>query len=164
MGSNRVILSLGSSSDDRLKNLKQARDFISGLSLTPVQYSSIWQSEPVGPAKNEFYNAIVSGTFELSPDQLLTTIKIFEEESGRDMSAVRWSDRVIDIDIIDFGRRLYISEDLEIPHRSFRDRLFVLKPLQELFPNFICPTSGDHIDNLIFKAPPLQLSKKSVKW
>lgn len=164
MSSNRVILSLGSSSDDRLNNLKQARKFISGLSLTPVLYSSIWQSEPVGPAKNEFYNAIVSGTCTLSPEQLLDAIKVFEEASGRDLSAARWSDRIIDIDIIDFGGRLHISGDLEIPHRSYTDRLFVLKPLQELYPNFICPTSGDHIDNLIFKAPPLQLSKKSVKW
>lgn len=164
MSSFQVILAIGSSSDDRLKNLKLARSFISGLSLTPVRHSSIWQSEPVGPAKNEFYNAIVTCTYDRSPEHLLDVIKNYEEDSGRDLGAPRWSDRIIDIDIIDFGGKLHISSELEIPHQSYRDRLFVLHPLKELFPNYVCPTTGEHIDNLIFKAPPLQLSKKSVKW
>lgn len=161
---NKVILALGSSSGNKLSNLSLAKIFLESLTTVELKFSSIWETEPIGIANNQFYNAtIILGT-ELSPGQLLQKIKHYEASAGRDMSAPRWSDRVIDIDIIDFNKHIFVSESLEIPHKEYKYRRFVLCPLQELSPEWTDPISGCHIDELIFKAPPIQLSKMSVKW
>jgi 2-amino-4-hydroxy-6-hydroxymethyldihydropteridine diphosphokinase len=161
---NKVILALGTSSGNKLANLSLAKEFLRSLSTKEFTFSSIWETEPVGLAENLFYNAVLLMETDLSPDQLLQNIKQYEASAGRDLSAPRWSDRIIDIDIIDFNKLMHVSENLEIPHREYLNRRFVLCPLQELFPEWTDPLSGCHIDELIFKAPPIQLSKMSVKW
>lgn len=161
---NKVILALGSSSGNKLSNLSLAKAFLSSLATKDLKSSSIWETEPIGIAKNQFYNAVILLVTELSPGQLLQKIKRYEASAGRDLSAPRWSDRVIDIDIIDFNKYMFVSESLETPHKEYKNRRFVLCPLQELSPEWTDPISGCHIDELIFKAPPIQLSKMSVKW
>jgi 2-amino-4-hydroxy-6-hydroxymethyldihydropteridine diphosphokinase len=161
---NKVILALGSSTGKKLKNLSLAKDFLFELSEGGFRNSSIWETEPVGLAMNTFYNAVIELHSDLSPDELLTRIKEYEELAGRDLTAPRWSDRIIDIDIIDFNGQIHVSANLEIPHPEYKNRRFVLNPLSELYPNWTDALTGCHIDELIFKAPPIQLSKMSVKW
>ncbi len=160
----RVILALGSSLGDKIKFLSDARDFLACLSTKEIRFSSIWETEPVGIAQNQFFNAVVEISFEGTPDELLKLIKKFELDAGRDQNSVRWADRPIDIDIIDFGNRYYLDADLEIPHPRYKERLFVLSPLQDLEPFWIDPISGDHIDEMIKKAPLIRLSKITAKW
>ncbi|HAC14398.1 MAG TPA: 2-amino-4-hydroxy-6-hydroxymethyldihydropteridine diphosphokinase [Bacteroidetes bacterium] len=161
---NHIVLALGTSLGDRKKNLIDASKFIESITQPILLKSSIWETDPVGAAKNIFFNSVVSASYSGTADELITSIKDFELEYGRDMSAPKWSDRLIDIDIITFGQKYSIGSNLEIPHPQYKNRLFVLKPLQEIFPNWMDPLSGDHIDELIFKAAPLHLSKKSLKW
>ena len=161
---NKVILALGSSSGEKLSNLSLAKEFIISLSTGEVRCSSIWETEPIGLAENLFFNAVMAIDTDILPDDLLQSIKQYEESVGRDLTAPRWSDRIIDIDIIDYDHHMYVSADLDIPHPSYKNRRFVLNPMQEIFPEWTDPISGCHIDELIFKAPPIQLSKMSVKW
>lgn len=159
-----IVLALGTSIGDKRKNLTAALEHVESVSKSPVTKSSIWETDPVGVAKHTFFNAVVFATYDGSADQLLSSVKDFEQEYGRDMEAPRWSDRLIDIDIISFGNQYTLTPKLEIPHPEYKNRLFVLKPLQEISPNWIDPVSGEHIDDLIFKAAPLHLSKKFAKW
>lgn len=161
---NTVVLGVGSSLGDRFSNLEQARTFLRSLSLSDVLYSSVWESEPVGPAENTFLNCVIAIEYDGTPHELLEQLKKFEVEAGRDLSATRWSDRVIDIDIIDFGHRLYIDCDLEIPHTNYMNRRFVLIPLREIYPEWTDPCNGCHIDDMIAKTAPIRLSNVSSKW
>jgi 2-amino-4-hydroxy-6-hydroxymethyldihydropteridine diphosphokinase len=160
-----VIIALGSSSADTYANLLAAAEFLQKLTCDGILLrSSIWESEPVGPSNNRYLNAVVAGCIPLEPEVLLARLKAFEEESGRDLDAPRWSDRVIDLDIIDTDGRIFIGPDLEIPHYARQQRLFVLKPLQEILPGWTDPETGDPIDNLIEKAPAMSLFKTGLKW
>jgi 2-amino-4-hydroxy-6-hydroxymethyldihydropteridine diphosphokinase len=160
----RVFLAIGSSMGNKTLMLSDARDFLSELSASEIRCSSIWETEPVGIAKNQFYNAVVQISYDGTPAELLKRIKNFEKDAGRDQDTPRWTDRPIDIDIIDFGGSYYLDSDLEVPHPRYSERLFVLSPLQDLEPFWMDPLSGDHIEDMIKKAPPIRLSKITAKW
>lgn len=160
----RVILALGSSMGNKTLHLTNAKDFLAELSSSSIRYSSIWETEPVGIAQNQFYNAVVEIYYNGSPNELLKQIKEYEVGAGRDQNSARWTDRPIDIDIIDFGGSFYLDADLEVPHPRYKERLFVLSPLQDLEPFWMDSTSGDHIDEMIKRAQPIRLSKITSKW
>jgi 2-amino-4-hydroxy-6-hydroxymethyldihydropteridine diphosphokinase len=160
----KTIIALGSSSGDKHIQLRKALNFLETLTEGDITTSSIWETDPVGPAENTFLNAVVRLETSLSPGALLRSLKKYEESAGRDLSAPKWSDRVIDLDIIAYGTHVCLESDLEIPHPMYRERLFVLEPLLEIQPAWTDPENGDSIDDIIRRAPALQLSKTSLKW
>ncbi len=160
----RVVLALGSSMGNKLKRLSEARDFLTGLSSSDIRCSSIWETEPVGIAQNQFYNTVVQIHYDGAQADLLKLIKQHELHAGRDQHSPRWADRPIDIDIIDFGGTFYLDADLEIPHPAYKNRLFVLYPLQDLEPSWMDSVTGDHIEDMIKIAPRMRLSKIKAKW
>ena len=54
----------------------------------------------------------------------------------------RWQPRVLDLDLLDFKGRVCESEPLTLPHPEMHRRAFVLRPLQELAPQWRHPVSG----------------------
>ena len=159
-----IVIALGTSLADKAANLRDAASFLESISDEPLIRSSIWETEPVGPSENLFYNAVVALRSDLTPSALLALLKDYEEQAGRDLSAERWSDRIIDLDIIGYNGQLYMDADLEIPHPRYNNRLFVLEPLREIDPDWTDPETCDGIDDLILRAAPLSLSKSTVKW
>ncbi|KPP99150.1 MAG: 2-amino-4-hydroxy-6-hydroxymethyldihydropteridine diphosphokinase FolK [Bacteroidetes bacterium HLUCCA01] len=159
-----IFIALGTSLDDKAANLREAASFLRTVSAGEPKFSSIWETAPVGPSSNTFLNAVAALESPLEPSALLRSVKEYEEQAGRNLSAARWSDRIIDLDIIGYHGRVYLDADLEIPHPRYRERLFVLCPLREVAPGWTDPENGDHIDTLIRNAAPLQLSKSRIKW
>ena len=51
----------------------------------------------------------------------------------------RWGPRVIDIDILFYGKQIIKSKKLIIPHKEIVNRAFVLIPMNEIAPGFIHP-------------------------
>ena len=135
-----AYLSLGSSVGDRQKYLDTAVEKLSacrGISVKRV--SDYIQTEPYGGvAKNKFLNCAVEIETLLTPRQLLKTINAIENECGR-VRKERWGDRTLDIDIVFFGKHIISDDDLIIPHPEYHNRDFVLTPLKQIAPDFICP-------------------------
>ncbi len=80
---------------------------------------------------------------DLDPECLLAVLLEIERLTGgvashRD-SAGRYADRPIDIDLIDYGRMVYMSRRLTLPHPLAADRPFVMGPLLELEPDYRSP-------------------------
>ena len=69
-----VIIAAGSNLGDRHGYLRKAGEFLSLLSKTPVRKSSIWESEPVGPALYTFLNCVGMIETELPVAGLLTPV------------------------------------------------------------------------------------------
>jgi len=109
-----------------------------------MRISSLYETDPVEVLDQpRFLNAVVSGFFKGSAEELLERIHAIEESEGRDRSRERRKgQRPLDIDILLYGDLIIGSGHLTIPHEAMRERLFVLVPLLELSPNLREPGTG----------------------
>ena len=112
---NSIYLSLGSNIGDRADNLTKAIVKLS-KKMKIVKSSSIYETEPLlFENQNSFLNMILEVDYKGSPDQLLESIKIIENDMGRE-STFRYGPRLIDIDIIFFNNYEVNQDNLTIPH------------------------------------------------
>ncbi len=150
-----AYIGLGTNIGDRLENIKAAIRFLNKTDGTQVlNISSIYESEPMyKPDQNPFYNAIVEIKTELDPVLLLQELKKIEEIMGRNFNAPRNSPRIIDLDIEYFNDLIMETDSLKIPHPAIYERLFVLKPMNELDPNFKCNKTGKTVRHLLAECP-----------
>lgn len=144
-----AYLSLGSSEGDRKAYFDKALkllDETQGIKVKKV--SSYIETEPYGGvAENKFLNCAAEIETLLTPEQLLCEIHRIESLCGRERK-LRWGDRTLDIDIIFFGKKTVLTDELCIPHREYSKRDFVLKPLKEIAPDFVCPVLSKKVKEL----------------
>ena len=111
----QVFLALGTNLGQRKANLQRAIDAL-GEVLTIEAVSPIYETEPWGFTEQpDFLNACLLGLTNLSPHELLATCKSIERGLGRQAGS-KWGPRVIDIDMISFGR-LVASENEPVGSR-----------------------------------------------
>ena len=128
-----VYLSLGGNIGDSNKVLKNTLLEISNSShLTLVNSSSFYKTTPVSHIKQpDFINCTCHIKTSLSPYKLHEILHKIEVKMGKKPKCKN-SPRVIDIDIIFFGNKKIISKELTVPHKEWKNRLFVLKPLSDI--------------------------------
>jgi 2-amino-4-hydroxy-6-hydroxymethyldihydropteridine diphosphokinase len=68
---------------------------------------------------------------------------------GRRPKKILNEPRVIDLDLIAFGRQVIGSPQLILPHPRALMRRFVLQPLSELSPNAILPGQNSSVAELL---------------
>ena len=132
---NKIILSLGSNIGDKKSNLETAINQINKFSAIK-KISSIYESEPILlKDQDNFYNLVLEIDYKKSVIELLQSTKDVERRMGR-KKTVKYGPRIIDIDIVFFNNQIVNSKDLVIPHYDWSNRVFVVKPLSELFKEF----------------------------
>jgi 2-amino-4-hydroxy-6-hydroxymethyldihydropteridine diphosphokinase len=104
--------------------------------------SSFWRSEawpdPTAPA---YLNAVAIVETALKPEALLEALHALEARLGRRRGALN-APRVLDLDLIAYGRRVGVLGDLVLPHPRAAERRFVMGPLAEIAPDWRHPVSG----------------------
>jgi 2-amino-4-hydroxy-6-hydroxymethyldihydropteridine diphosphokinase len=138
-----AFLSLGSNLGKREQNLGRAVEAL-GSVLRELCCSSIYETRPLYVLDQpNFLNLVVMGQCLLSPTVLLQRVLSIEIQMGRDRAKhVPKGPRVIDIDILLFGRRIIREKELSVPHPHMKERQFVLIPLLELRPDLEDPETG----------------------
>jgi 2-amino-4-hydroxy-6-hydroxymethyldihydropteridine diphosphokinase len=106
-----------------------------------VMTSPLVSTAPLGPARRRFVNAAALVESGDSPPGLLARLKAIEATFGR-RRGQRWTDRVIDLDIVLWSGGAWASDGLTIPHPEFRRRDFVLKPLVMIVPDWRDPVTA----------------------
>lgn len=145
----QVILGLGSNLGDRILFLSQAIKKL-GKFLTNIQASSIYESKALlskdaSPEYDiDYLNLVIYADCSLEPQQLLEHIKQIEQSVGRKERKDIWAPREIDIDILFYGNKKISSENLVIPHTQILNRNFVVIPIAEILPNYICTIEGKY--------------------
>jgi 2-amino-4-hydroxy-6-hydroxymethyldihydropteridine diphosphokinase len=154
----KTVLSIGSNLGDRLNNLKQVRDRICSLpNIKLLSQSSVYESDPVEVIDEYgnmlFLNAILIVDCDNNPEKLLKCFKNIEKEMGRTKSGELNEPRPADIDIIFMEKNQVNTPTLTIPHPRWSERLFVVRPLAELLPDFTAPGESRTIREVLLSLP-----------
>lgn len=122
-----------------------------------IAMGPILTTAPLGPSLRRYANSALLIESALPPLAMLRALKSIEGDLGRRRHR-RWGARSIDIDIILWSGGRWSSRTLQIPHRAFRTRDFVLSPLCAIAPAWTDPHSGRSVRHLharLRKAAPL---------
>ena len=144
-----TYLSLGSNLGGRETNVLLALRLIEADGAGVVRArSGLYETAPVGVDNQRFFiNAVAEIRPLHYPLDLLKRLKTIEKKLGRTGGHNR--PREIDIDVVSFGSRILNTTDLTLPHPRYAERAFVLIPLREIAPDFVCPASGRTIGDMI---------------
>jgi 2-amino-4-hydroxy-6-hydroxymethyldihydropteridine diphosphokinase len=149
-----VYLGLGSNIGNREEHLRRAVEQLEGPDLRIVGLSPVYETEPVEYTQQPwFVNQVAQAETELFPMQLLARLGRVERALGR-VRGIPKGPRVIDIDILFFGRAVVRTAKLEIPHPRIAERRFVLVPLADLAPDLRHPGTRKTIREMLEAAPP----------
>jgi 2-amino-4-hydroxy-6-hydroxymethyldihydropteridine diphosphokinase len=143
----RAFLSLGSNIGNRLQQLQNATLSI-GEFAELIRVSSVYETAPVGPIRqNDFLNIVLEIQTSLTPQDLMIHLMHVEENLGRRRN-IKWGPRSIDIDILFYDRLILNASGLVIPHARYAERRFVLEPLCEIAPDWICPVRNKTVKEI----------------
>ncbi|WP_374551771.1 2-amino-4-hydroxy-6-hydroxymethyldihydropteridine diphosphokinase [Flavobacterium sp.] len=129
----QIILSLGSNQGNRLENIERCITLIHQKIATVIRVSKLYETPSWGFESEPFYNAALVAHSYKSADEILNEILQLEVELGRVRSGNNgYEQRIIDIDLISFDEQIIVTEKLKVPHPEMQNRLFVLKPMNDL--------------------------------
>lgn len=134
----RVWLGLGGNIGDVRGSLSSSlRSLDDHQKIEVFCVSSLYRTPPWGLEEQPwFLNCCAEVRTSLSPRDLLTVCRAFEDVGERDRS-VRWGPRTIDIDILVYEGEECSGSDLTLPHPGMFARAFVLVPLSEIAADII---------------------------
>lgn len=110
--------------------------------------SSLYQTAPIEATGNDYINAVVEISTQLTAQQLLQQCQVAEAAAGRQRS-YRNAPRTLDIDILRYGNQYINQLNLTIPHPRMYQRAFVLVPLAEIAPHMVTQAQLDSVRHQI---------------
>jgi len=145
-----AYLGLGSNLGNKKKNLFNAVQCLKQIPQVSVKkVSRFYCTKPMYMVNQpDFLNAVVKIKTAVEPEDLLVAVKTIEKTLGR-RSRIRYGPRIVDIDVLLYGRKCMKTAWLTIPHKRMHERPFVLKPLRDIAPNAIHPVLKKRIRNLL---------------
>ena len=148
---NKAVLLIGGNINNRLDYLIQCMELIKSKIGSIKMSSQIYETAAWGVTdQNDFLNQAIIVDTNLSPQNLLVICLEIEKELGRERK-VRWGERTVDVDIIFYNQLIIETDHLIIPHPRYHQRNFVLNPLNEIIPDFICPSLKKSISEIFEK-------------
>jgi 2-amino-4-hydroxy-6-hydroxymethyldihydropteridine diphosphokinase len=146
----KVYFVIGGNLGNRENFLERTKSLISERIGLILRTSAVYESEPWGfDHESNFLNQVLIVDSQLSPAAILLEVSFIEGVLGRERQNNGYNARTIDIDILFFDQQIMLSPSLVIPHRFLHKRLFVLKPLAEIAPDFIHPLFSLTIHELL---------------
>ena len=147
----RIFLGIGSNISDRYQNLKKGIYLLNEHPhIWVINQSHVYKSPAMyNIAQKDFFNMVIEIETNLNPLQLLNEVKKIEKISGRNSNNKKNMPRALDVDILAMGHLLIRSKLLEIPHTKIAERKFVLKPWNDIAPDFLVPKIEKNISELL---------------
>lgn len=139
-----AYIGVGSNVDNPSAQVLRAIAKLGELAATRlVRVSSLYGSRPFGPiAQPDFVNAVAGVLTQLASRALLAELQELEMRLGRPLHHEKWGPRVIDLDLLVYGRERCSAPDLVLPHPGIGERNFVLRPLGDVAPDLNVPGIG----------------------
>ena len=111
-----------------------------------IAASRNYLTAPVGTSEPQpdYINAVAALRTALAPGAMLRHLRTIEHRQGRRRQGGerRNAARVLDLDLLLFGRRRLALARLTVPHPRMHERAFVLRPLLDIAPAVTIPGRG----------------------
>ena len=104
-----------------------------------VSLSPAYASTSVGFDGDDFINLVARVETDVPPLDLRQYLRDLEDRYGRKRDVPKFSDRVLDIDILLYDDLVLLSPMLELPRAEILKFSHVLKPLADLDPDLVHP-------------------------
>jgi deoxyguanosine kinase len=144
-----TYIGFGSNLGEREKTILNAVKMLGeteGIEI--VRVSEIIETSPLGKMKQpEYLNAVAEIQTSLSAESLHKRLIDIETALGREKKE-KWTSRIIDLDLILFGREILNNPNLTIPHPQMHLRSFVLEGMCELNPELVHPVINESMGEL----------------
>ena len=139
-----AYIGIGSNLQDPHAQVLAARARLAGLPQTRLVLASpLYASRPLGSVvQPDFVNAVAGILTRLDAATLLGELRGIETALGRPAQRQRWGPRVIDLDLLSYGRERRPDGALVLPHPGIVERNFVLYPLADIAPDLDLPGLG----------------------
>jgi 2-amino-4-hydroxy-6-hydroxymethyldihydropteridine diphosphokinase len=155
-----VYLALGSNLGDREANLRRAIQLLEHSAIIITQLSSIYETEPVDYLDQPwFLNAVLEAQTDLSPAELLATLRRIELQMGN-QKPIPKGPRLMDLDMLLYGDAVIDTPTLQVPHPRMLQRNFVLVPLSEIAPHLRHPTWPSSASDFLAHSPDTSQVRK----
>lgn len=146
----KVFIGVGSNLGDRASYFELAKkELLRAVEPTKLRCSPVYETEPVAAEGGPFLNAVWSFETDLSPSELLIKIQGIEAQANRQRNSPNQA-RTLDLDILFYEDQVIRMPGLTVPHPRLHERVFVLKPMAELAPDFKHPILKRTIKELLF--------------
>jgi len=136
----KVFLGVGANLGDPMATILQAWKLVRALSkVSDLQSSHYYLTTPVSSIPQpDYINSVWSLSTDYSLCDLLKELQNVEKSLGK---VIKHKDapRTIDLDILLYGREEMTTEELQVPHPSWKERPFVLVPLSDLTEKVFLP-------------------------
>jgi len=153
---NPALIALGSNLGNRAANLRAAFEALAELPGTQLLAAALpIETDPVGPpGQGPYLNAAALIQTTLTPHALLRAMLGIELAAGRDRSTTeRWGPRTLDLDLILYADAIIHEPGLIVPHPLMHERPFVLRPAAAIAPDWVHPTLGHTLQQLLSAIP-----------
>ncbi len=160
----QVYISIGSNLGDRESYFEfAAKELLIDDRIRDLKRSPVYETEPVGgEGQPRYWNAVWSLVTELPAAVLLKRMHDIEAAAGRQRTAANEA-RVLDLDILFYGKKLLRRLPFTIPHPRLHERAFVLVPFCDLAPEFIHPALNKSMKQLLEEYRALQGGIRGVE-
>lgn len=173
LGFHTVAIALGSNLGDRFANIEMAlrllevpQALLEGLDneaqVSVIDTSFMYETAPMYVTDQpRFANCACIVETNLQPVALLHLLKKIEDMVGR-VPTVRNGPRAVDLDILTYDDEKIdtrpedkqhdlqnLTGELVVPHPRLAEREFVLRPLNDMIPDFVHPVHGKTIRTLL---------------
>ncbi|KAJ7628577.1 Dihydropteroate synthase [Roridomyces roridus] len=174
-GLHTATLALGSNLGDRFYNIELALRLLEAPNpetvLHVVDTSFMYETAPMYVTDQPaFINCACMIETNLAPSELLNLLKVIESKVGR-VPSIRNGPRAVDLDIVFYDGSIIDTrsaprkelDDLEgelvVPHPRLAEREFVLRPLNDMIPDFIHPQLRRSVSTLLAALPAAGMHK-----
>ncbi len=147
----KALILLGGNEAETPRLMQAAAEQMARLAGKVVRQSSLYESTAWGfEAEHEFLNRVLEIATGLKPVDLLHLLLNIEKDLGRTRNGHSgYASRGIDIDILFLDDLVIDTLELTVPHPRLHQRRFTLMPLNEQWPEWVHPTIGVTVNELL---------------